>query len=303
MTEQEFKSGFVAVIGRPNVGKSTLINTILGQKIAAVTPRPQTTRKQQLGILTQDNAQIIFTDTPGIHLAKHKLGNFMNEEAMIALEESDLVLFIVDVSALPHEEDKFIAQSLSKLKHTPIILVLNKIDRVNQDKLAAHRQAYQDLVIPTHIQEISALKGINTTTLLNLLVSHLPENPPFFPEDQVTDAYERDLAADLIREAALIILRDEIPHGIAVRMDEFTERGKKGAYIIATMLVERDSQKGIVIGKGGAMIKRISTHARQEIEKMSGRKVFLELRVKVRKNWRNDEHLLRSFGFRGKGKR
>ncbi len=302
MTEQEFKSGFVAVIGRPNVGKSTLINTILGQKIAAVTPRPQTTRKQQLGILTQDNAQIIFTDTPGIHLAKHKLGNFMNEEALIALEESDLVLFIVDVSARPHEEDKFIAQSLSKLKHTPIILVLNKIDRVNQDQLATHRQAYQDLVIPTHTQEISALKAINTTTLLDLTVSHLPENPPFFPEDQVTDAYERDLAADLIREAALIILRDEVPHGIAVRMDEFTERGKEGAYIAATMLVERDSQKGIVIGKGGTMIKRISTQARQEIEKMSGRKVFLELKVKVRKNWRNDEHLLRSFGFRGKGK-
>lgn len=298
--EEEFKSGFVAVVGQPNVGKSTLINAFMGQKIAAVTPRPQTTRKQQLGILSSENAQIIFTDTPGIHIVKHKLGNYMNEEALMALEDSDVVLFLVDVSRLPDAADEMIGEALSKLKHTPIVLGLNKVDLISDDDLATNTEAYLSLVNPLHVQNISARKNQNLDELLDVLISQLPENPPFFPDDQITDAYERDLAADLIRESALIILRDEVPHGIAVRINEFTERGDTGAYIAATMLVERDSQKGIVIGHKGKMIKQLSTRARQEIEKMSGRKVFLELRVKVRKNWRNDEKVLKSFGFKNR---
>ena len=297
----DFRSGFVAVIGKPNVGKSTMINAIMGQKIAAVSPRPQTTRKQQLGILTLDNAQLIFTDTPGLHFEKHKLGKHMNTEAMSALMDSDVIMFVVDVSAPPTDEDKMIANILieEKLK-VPKILVLNKIDLVRGDRLEELTDKYQDMVPGADSVLISAVKNDGFEDLIEKLIGFLPENPPFYPEDQVTDYYEREISADLIREATLIILRDEVPHSIAVRIDEFTERGMEGAYIQATLFVERDSQKGIVIGKKGNMIKRISTHAREQIEEMSGRKIFLNLRVKVRKNWRNDEHTLGLFGFKKK---
>ncbi len=298
----EYKAGFVAVAGRPNVGKSTLINALLGQKVAAVSPRPQTTRKQQLGILTLDDAQIIFTDTPGIHHAKHKLGAMMNKEASHALKDSDVVLFMVDSSVEPHDEDHLISDTLKELNlNIPVFLVLNKIDRLNNEELESRSNLYRELAPQAEMISVSAIQRKNLPTLVEAVVNILPENPPFFPLDQVTDHYERDIAADLIRESALNILRDEVPHGIAIRVDEYTERGDSGAYIEATMFVERDSQKGIVIGDKGRMIKRISTAARVEIEKMSGRKVFLQLRVKVRKNWRNDERALRLFGFRGKG--
>lgn len=297
---EEFKSGFVAIVGRPNVGKSTLVNTMLGQKIAAVSPRPQTTRRQQLGILTTENAQIIFTDTPGIHHAKHKLGNFMNEEAILALEDSDVVLFLVDGSVSPDPEDLLLADILRDINRSvPTILVINKIDRIGDQ---AYSEKYQVLVPGAKLVEISALQNISVDTLLKEIESDLPEHPPFYPPDQITDLYEREIAADLIREAALNILRDEVPHSIAVRIDEFAERENDVAYIEATIFVERDSQKGIVIGAGGSMIKQLGTEARKSIEEMSGRKVYLRLRVKVRKNWRNDLKSLKLFGFQGTGK-
>jgi GTP-binding protein Era len=296
-----FKAGFVTVAGRPNVGKSTLINALLGQKIAAVSFRPQTTRRQQLGILTLDKAQIVFTDTPGIHQPKHKLGKRMNEEATKALEDSDIIYFMVDASEEPHDEDRMIAEKLEKIKK-PIFLLLNKIDRIEEGEFEGQREKYQSLIPNAKLVPISAKFGNGLEDLLKLVIECLPEHPPYFPSDQVTDLYERDIASDLIRESALNILRDEIPHSIAVRIDEFTERGDFGAYIEATIFVERNSQKGIVIGEGGKMIKRISTAARVEIEKMSGRKVFLRIRVKVRKNWRNDDNVLRLFGFQKKGR-
>lgn len=303
MTDFEYKSGFVAVVGRPNVGKSTLINALLGQPITAVSPRPQTTRRQQLGILTADHAQIIFTDTPGIHHAKHKLGNYMNEEAVLALEDSDMVLFIVDGSVEPDDEDLLLAGILKELKHhVPVILALNKTEELQGESVILSQDLYRGLVPQADVISISALAHKNLDVLLDKIVSYLPEHPPFYPPDQITDLYEREIAADLIRAAALIILRDEVPHAIAVRIDEYTERGDEGAYIEGTLFVERESQKGIVVGAGGIMIKRISTESRKAIEEMSGRKVYLRLRVKVRKNWRNDEKSLGLFGFRGKGK-
>ena len=299
----EFKSGFVAIVGRPNVGKSTLINAIMGQKIAAVSPRPQTTRRQQLGILTTDAYQIIFTDTPGVHHARHKLGNYMNEEALIALEDSDVVVFIVDGSVKPDPEDELLADLLRGVGGTvPVILVMNKIDQLDAENKARYVEDYQNLVPRAEILLLSALRNQGLDELLTEIVKELPDHPPFYPPDQITDLYEREIAADLIREAALNILRDEVPHSIAVRIDEFNERENGNAYIEATLFVERDSQKGIVIGSGGKMIKILGTEARKSIEEMSGRRVFLRLRVKVRKNWRNDEKSLRLFGFQGKGK-
>lgn len=298
-----FKSGFVAVMGRPNVGKSTLMNVLVGTKIAAVSPWPQTTRKRQAGILTLEDAQIVFLDTPGVHNPHHKLGQKMNEEAAAVVAETDLALFLVDASQPPTEEDHLLADLLLGLpRPLPVLTVLNKIDLVDAPTLSNHQAAFQELLPQAKIIPISAAQGENLGALLEALTAHLPEGPPFYPEDQLTDLYERDIAADLIREAALFHLRDEVPHSIAVRIDEYLERDERGAFIAATLFVERESQKAIVIGQGGTMIKSIGAAARQEIEKMSGRKVFLQLRVKVRKNWRNDEAALRLFGF-GKSER
>lgn len=298
-----FRSGFVAVLGRPNVGKSTLINALMRQKIAAVSPRPQTTRKRQMGILSLENAQVIFVDTPGVHQARHKLGENMNQEAISTLEECDLILFLVDASHPPAPEDDLLADLLRQVNRpVPLILVLNKTDLVEGEKLAKHRAAFTGL-LPEYgrntpiVVEVSAVTGSGLELLLTEILSHLPEGAPFFPEDQVTDLYERDLAADLIREAALHLLKEEVPHGIAIRIDQFTERNQSGAYIEATVFVERESHKAIVIGENGSMIKEIGSAARREIEAMSGRKVYLRLRVKVRKNWRDDEKVLRWFGF------
>ena len=301
--DSSYKSGFVAVVGQPNVGKSTLINALIGQKIAAVSPRPQTTRKQQLGILSLVDAQIIFTDTPGLHQARHKLGALMNEQAAAALENTDAVLFVVDAQSAPNDNDHNLAALIKTLKNPPpIILALNKIDLLDDEAITQSQLTYQELLPTALALPISAARSLNLGQLLEALLNHIPVSPPFYPEEQVTDLYERDIAADLIREATLRILKDEIPHGIAVRVDEYTERDDHGAYIEATLFVERDSQKGIVIGKAGAMLKQIGTTARQEIERMSGRKVFLRLRVKVRKNWRNDENFLRQFDFKKRKK-
>lgn len=297
-SESVFHSGYVTLIGRPNVGKSTLLNAILKQKVAAVSPRPQTTRKRQLGILTDDSAQIIFIDTPGIHKPHHKLGEFMNESATDTLLDADLILWVVDASEAPHEEDFLIANRLTAIRaDLPVILALNKVDTLNAEQIAERREKFTALYPNARPIEISALTGAGQSSLMDLLISSLPAGPKYFPEDTVTDLYERDIAADLIREAALVHLRDEIPHAMAVRIDEYLERGETGAKISATLFVERDSQKGIVIGKGGSMLKEIGSTARKEIERMSGRKVFLDLRVKTSLNWRNDPHALRLFGF------
>jgi GTP-binding protein Era len=296
------KSGFVAVMGRSNVGKSTLINALFGQKIAAVSSRPQTTRKRQMCILTihQDpqNAQIAFVDTPGIHTPRHKLGELMNREAVKTLEESDLILFVVDVSQPPNEEDFLLIERMADHRRSvPVILALNKIDKVKQDTFLANRDSFLQIFPPSEVIAVSALQGENLKELLEKILLKLPTAPAFFPDDQLTDLYERDLAADLIRESALNLLRDEVPHGIAIRIDQYIERNEHGAYIEATIFVERESHKAILIGKDGSMLKKIGSAARKEIELMSGRKVFLRLNAKVRKNWRDDEKVLRSFGY------
>lgn len=295
---QVFKSGFVAVMGRPNVGKSTLVNSLLGTKIAAVSPWPQTTRKRQAGILTLEEAQIVFVDTPGVHRPLNKLGERMNQEALEVLEECDSSLLVVDVSQVPADEDQLLFEFLTKLKRSiPTVIALNKIDLVNDTTLLANQIAYQVLLPQASTLKISATRGDNLDALVVKLVSFLHDGPPFFPDDQLTDTYEREIAADLIREAVLHNLRAEVPHSIAVRIDEYKERDQNNLYIAATLFVERESQKGIVIGQGGIMLKKIGTAARQEIEAMIGSKVFLSIRIKVRKNWRNDEAALNLFGF------
>ncbi|MBX3036016.1 MAG: GTPase Era [Anaerolineales bacterium] len=294
----EHKSGFVAIIGKPNVGKSTLVNALLGQKIAAVSPRPQTTRKKQLGILTLPNAQIVFVDTPGLHKSKHKLGEFLNQEAQEALDGVDLILWLVDSSSSPTDEDKTIADLLKKFtRRTPLLLVLNKTDLLLADDLSARENEYHQLANSATLMKISASKRLGLGEMIEKLIQLLPKREAEYPEDQITDLYEKEIAADLIREACLLKLRDEVPHSLAVRLDEFKERENGMAYIAATLLVERESQKGIVIGEAGKMMKAIGSAARKEIEEMGGRKVFLELRVKVEKDWRDNPNALRVLGY------
>jgi GTPase len=301
----EFRSGFIAIVGRPNVGKSTLVNALLGQKIAAVSPKPQTTRKRQLGILTTDSAQLIFVDTPGMHSPRHKLGQFLNQEAEESLEDVDMILWLVDASVKPTDEDKEIASLLSRTpRRTPLVLAANKMDLVPAEVLTARLEAYQQsLKKEARVISISATQNQNLDQLQELLISLSPIRPPEFDEEQVTDSYERDIAADLIREACLHHLRDEVPHGVGVRIDEFAERENGMLYIAATIFVERNSQKGILIGEGGRMMKAIGSAARKEIEEMSGRKAYLELRVKVLKDWRNDENAMQRLGYKMKTKR
>jgi GTP-binding protein Era len=294
-----FRSGFIAILGKPNVGKSTLVNALLGQKIAAVSPRPQTTRRRQLGILTLPEAQLVFVDTPGVHAPRHKLGQFFNQEAKEALDGVDVVLFLVDASVEPDDEDKLAASLLWSLRRRPdLILGLNKIDKVPAPELDLVQPMYQALVPEAVALAFSAASRHGLKELLEALTARLPVRPAEFPEEQITDLYEREIAVELIREAALVFLQQEVPHALAVRLDEFSERENGNAYIAATLLVEHDSQKGIVIGENAAMLKKIGSAARKEIEVMSGRKVFLELRVKVAKDWRDDEVALRRFGYK-----
>ena len=291
------RSGFVAVVGRPNVGKSTLLNRLLEQKIAAVSPRPQTTRRKQLGILSLPDAQIVFIDTPGIHKPAHKLGEWMVQVALEALRDADLALWLVDASAKPTPEDRLVSERLGEAGR-PVLLALNKIDLVPEDQRAARTAAYRALAPEALLLSLSAYTGEGCPQLLDELLARLPEGPPFYDTEQITDLYEREIAVDLIREAVLNNLQDEVPHAIAVRLEEYKDREENVAYIAATLLVERESHKGIVIGKGGEMLKRIGSLARREIEAMTGRKVFLELRVKVMENWRDNPTLLKQLGYR-----
>ena len=295
---ENFRCGYVAVAGCPNVGKSTLINALLRQKIAAVSPKPQTTRTNQLGILTTDKTQIIFIDTPGLHQPHHKLGEGMNAVAVEALGEADVVLWLVDANQPPHDEDQLITAHLAELADLPVVFqVLNKADLVNDEVLAQRKIEFAKLFPNVKQIAISALANEGLQEMLDAVVAELPEGEPFFPPDQVTDQYERDIAADLIREATLEHLHEEVPYALAVRVDDYKERGEDGAYISATLFVERESQKGIVIGKKAEMLKTIGSSARAAIEHMSGRKVYLELRVKVSKNWRSNPAFLKQMGY------
>ncbi len=298
-TNPNFRSGFVAVLGQPNVGKSTLVNAFVGQKIAAVSPRAQTTRRRQMGILTTDAYQVVFVDTPGLHEPRHKLGLFLNQEAESTLPDADALLWLLDAVHAPDDSDRRIADLLSKSRRrTLLVLALNKIDLLPADRLPAQQAACAALVEGAPLFPVSATRGDGREALLAALVEKLPVGAPSFDAELLTDSYERDIVADLIREACLLYLRDEVPHGVDVRIDEFTERGERGAFIAATLFVERESQKGIAIGEGGRMLKRIGSSARAEIESMSGRKVFLQLRVKVEKDWRDDENVMRRFGYK-----
>ena len=298
--ENKFHAGYVAVVGRPNVGKSTLINTLLDQKIAAVSAKPQTTRRRQLGILTTETSQIIFVDTPGLHVPQHKLGDFMNQEAAESLHDADLVLWLVDASAPISPEDKLISDRLNAIrKRPPVLMTLSKCDLISEDTLLERKKACLDLFPANDMVAISSLTKEGLEELKGKILATLPLGEHFYDADTITDYYERDIAGELIREAVLEFVRDEVPHCIAVQVDQFEERGEEGAYIVGTIFVERDSQKGIVIGQHAEMIKKIGMRARQEIESMSGRKVYLDLHVKVNKNWRNSADALKLLGFAG----
>ena len=294
-----YRAGFAAVVGRPNVGKSTLMNYFLGQKIAIVSAKPQTTRRTQLGILTRGDAQIIFVDTPGMHEPRNPLGVYMVDVATRALNDADAVLFIVDVSVPPGPGDARLAELISQ-RPSPgaVILAMNKADRLAPEDVIPHSEGYRALVPGAEWLLVSATRGDNLEELLAALVRAMPASPALFPEDELTQTHVRDLAAEFIREAALNALEEEVPHGIAVEIDEFSERDESTTYIAATLYVERDSHKGIVIGKGGAMLKRIGSNARAEMERLLESKVYLDLHVKIRPEWRKRESDVRRMGYR-----
>ena len=296
MDNTPHKSGFIAVIGRPNVGKSTLINQLIGQKIAIMSDKPQTTRSRILCVLTQPDAQIVLLDTPGVHKPASKLGEYMDRSILNTLKEVDAVFFVADASEKPGPGERFIMERLDKTKK-PVILVLNKIDLVTKDALLPIIAAYSKDKEFAAVVPISALGEENLDALLSEAKKHLPEGPAYYPEDMVTDQPERLIAAELVREKLLTLTRDEVPHSVAVDVDEMTTRPNGDVYIRATIYVERDSQKGIVIGHKGAMLKEIGRLARPDIEMMLGSKVYLDLWVKVRKDWRNRDAILKSLGF------
>lgn len=295
MTREKFRSGFITIIGRPNAGKSTLMNTILQQKIAIVSDKPQTTQNRIRGFYTTDDAQLIFIDTPGIHKPKHKLGEFMNEAAKGAVAGVDLIFYIVDAGQPYGKGEEYIIRSLPK--DTPVFLLLNKIDLLEKDALLHMIMEYSERFPFAEIVPVSALKDDNVDRLLETVISYLPEGPCYYPEDMVTDQPERAIMAEIVREKVLECTSDEIPHAVAVEMQEVKERENGTVYAGAVIYVERESQKGIVIGKNGAMLKRIGRLARLEMERTLGSKFYLELWVKVKKDWRNKEIYLRNFGF------
>jgi GTP-binding protein Era len=292
-----YKSGFISIIGRPNVGKSTFLNRVIGQKIAIMSDKPQTTRNKIQGVLTVNDAQMIFIDTPGIHKPKHKLGDFMMKVAVNTLKEVDLVLFMVNAEEGFGRGEEFILEKFQSV-NTPIFLVINKIDQIHPDNLLPIIESYKEKYDFKEIVPISALEGNNVERLLDQIKSLLPEGPQYYPADQVTDHPERFIITELIREKALHLTREEIPHSLAVVLDKMERReGKDIIDVMATVIVERDSQKGIIIGKQGSMLKEIGKRARADIENLLGSKVYLELWVKVQKDWRNKMSQLRDYGF------
>lgn len=294
------KSGFVALIGRPNVGKSTLMNHIIGQKIAITSNKPQTTRNKIQTVYTDERGQIIFLDTPGIHKAKNKLGEYMVNVAERTLKDVDVILWLVEASDYIGAGEQHILEVLSEIKK-PVILAINKMDALkNQDEVLLIMEKFSKLRDFTEIVPVSALKGVNTGELLKVLYQYLPEGPLYYDEDTVTDQPMRQIAAELVREKALRLLKDEIPHGIAVEIDKMSTRKGGLTDIEATIVCERDSHKGIVIGKGGAMLKRIGTAARKDIEDMMEGQVNLKLWVKVRKEWRDSDIQMKNFGYNPK---
>ena len=295
MTEN-FKSGFATLIGRPNVGKSTLMNYLIGQKIAITSNKPQTTRNRIQTVFTTEEGQIIFVDTPGIHKAKNKLGEYMVNIAERTLNEVDVVLWLVEPTTFIGAGEKHIAQQLERV-NTPVILVINKVDSVKKEEVFASIAAYKDLYDFAEIVPVSARSGENTRELLKEIFKYLPYGPQFYDEDTVTDQPERQIVAELIREKALHCLNEEIPHGIAVTIERM-QKTRKLTHIDATIICERDSHKGIIIGKQGKMLKKIGSTARYEIEKMLDRQVNLQLWVKVKKDWRDSEFLMKNFGYR-----
>ena len=301
----DHRSGFVAVIGRPNVGKSTLLNRILGQKIAITSPKPQTTRDQVLGIVTLEDAQILFLDTPGIHKPQHLLGEHMVTVATETIDDADVVLWLVDINTPPTEEDQNIAELLVKLarrgkqKLAPLVLGLNKLDQPDEALVEQRTAEYTALIgdIQMETLSLSGLTGTGVDELLDTLRDLLPVGPRYYPADQVTDLQTRFIVAELIREQALHLLSQELPHSLAVVVDEFTPRDENMTYISAVIYVERETQKPIVLGERGRMIKRIGQRARPEIEELVGTKVYLELWVKVWEKWRKSESKLRHLGY------
>lgn len=296
--KQTYKSGFITIIGRPNVGKSTFLNHVIGQKIAIMSDKPQTTRNKVQGVLTSNDAQMIFIDTPGVHKPKHRLGDFMKKIALHSLQGVDIVLFMINAEEEYGRGDAFIIEQLREV-NTPVFLVINKIDQIHPDQLLPLIDQYKDLYPFAEIVPISALEGNNVEQLIKQIHKYLPEGPQYYPADQVTDHPERFIVSELIREKVLHLTREEIPHSIAVLIDQMKEK-KSGdlVHIMATIIVERDSQKGIVIGKQGRMLKEVGQRARKEIEQLLGSKVFLELWVKVQKDWRNKSTQLKEFGFK-----
>ena len=294
------KSGFATLVGRPNVGKSTLMNHLIGQKIAITSDKPQTPRNRIQTVYTDERGQIIFLDTPGIHKAKNKLGEYMVNVAEHTLKEVDVILWLVEPTTFIGAGERHIAEQLNKVK-TPVILVINKIDTVkNQEEILTFIDAYKDICPFAEIVPVSALRKKNTDVLLEQIFKYLPYGPQYYDEDTVTDQPMRQIAAELIREKALRLLSDEIPHGIAVTIEKMTERDNGIMDIDASIICEKDSHKGIIIGKGGSMLKKIGSAARREIEDMMEMKVNLQLWVKVRREWRDSEIYMKNYGYDGK---
>jgi GTP-binding protein Era len=294
----DHRAGFVSILGRPNVGKSTLQNAYLGQKISIVSPIPQTTRRRILGILTLDAAQVIFVDTPGVHRPHHQLGEVMLRTASDAIPDADVLLWMVDATRAPGKEDAQVAELVAQRgQGIPLILALNKSDRLPPEKRATVVEPFLQLAQPDEWLFCSATQGENRDKLLETLISYLPVSPPYYPDDQVTDQTERAIAGELVREQVLLHTRQEVPHSVDVRVDEFKVRSKELTYIHATVIVERNTQKRILVGQGGRMIKSISQAARQQIEELLGTRVYLDLWVKVLPKWRQQDREIRRLGY------